>query len=165
MSELKITISADGEFLKALNALSDSILAASAVLEVRTNKTVEKVNAAPSTPAVNTPVQSVNTAPAPTQPTTVQPVYTAPIQQPPINTTPVQPTVSTQAPVQPAPVQQPTGYTLEQLSNAAVTLLNAGKQQELINLLKSFGVNALPQLPKEKYNDFAVAIRGMGAQI
>lgn len=64
-----------------------------------------------------------------------------------------------------APTAQPAAYTLEQLSLAAAPLMDAGKTEALIALLQSFGVQTLQQLPYEKYNDFAVAIRGMGAQI
>lgn len=79
------------------------------------------------------------------------------------------------APTLSAPIIQPTPtaptapaaeYTLEQLSLAAAPLMDAGKTNELIGLLNNtFGVATLQQLPREKYNDFATAVRGMGAQI
>lgn len=64
-----------------------------------------------------------------------------------------------------APTTPVAAYTLEQLSLAAAPLMDAGKTEALVALLQSFGVQTLQQLPHEKYNDFAVAIRGMGAQI
>lgn len=75
----------------------------------------------------------------------------APVMQNPISTT--------------APTAQPAVYTLEQLSLAAAPLMDAGKTDVLVALMQSFGVQTLQQLPQERYNDFAVAIRGMGAQI
>lgn len=99
-------------------------------------------------------------------PSNVQPVApTVPI-------TPVQPVVPAQAPVQPAvPVTQPvvpttaTSYSIDDLSRAAVALMDAGKQPELLSLLQEFGVEAIPQLPKERYGAFATALREKGAQI
>ncbi len=92
----------------------------------------------------------------------------APIQQTPVavQTTPVQ----TAAPVQVAPVAPvvPTvehTYTLDELANAAMTLMDKGMQNQLQELLASYGVEALPALPREMYGNFATALRGMGANI
>lgn len=81
-----------------------------------------------------------------------QPTYTAPTQ--PTYTAPTQP-VSTSAPT----------YTPDELARAAMTLMDSGRQQELIGLLQSFGVSSLPELKPEQYGPFATALRGMGAQI
>lgn len=85
--------------------------------------------------------------------------------------TPTEPPASpappaTQIPQTPAvPTSEPT-YTAEELQVAAVTLLDKGMMMtQLQELLQQFGVNALPELPKEKYGAFATALRGMGAQI
>lgn len=56
-------------------------------------------------------------------------------------------------------------YTADELAKAAMTLMDAGKQMELIQLLASFGVNSIPALPPEQMGAFATALRGMGAQI
>lgn len=71
-----------------------------------------------------------------------------------------------------APVQQATpvqtevhNYTLDELSKAAVQLMDAGKQAELVSLINTFGVMSMPELPKERYGEFAVALRGLGAQL
>ena len=64
------------------------------------------------------------------------------------------------------PTIQAAEYTFDQLAVACGSLMDNGKQNELIGLLNNkFGVAALPSLPKEKFNEFAVAIREMGAQI
>lgn len=96
----------------------------------------------------------------------------APIQQTPAAVPPVQPAVPVQtaAPVQVAPVAPvvPTvehTYTLDDLANAAMTLMDKGMQTQLQNLLAGYGVEALPALPKNQYGNFATALRGMGANI
>lgn len=78
----------------------------------------------------------------------------------------VQPAPPVSVPIAPiAPVAPPCTYTIEQIQTACAPLMDAGKQQELINLLSQFGVQSLPQLPKEQYGAFATALRGMGAKI
>ena len=57
------------------------------------------------------------------------------------------------------------GYTLDDLTRAAIPLMDSGKQPELLQLIRSFGVEALPSLQPEQYGAFATALRGMGAQI
>ena len=99
----------------------------------------------------------------PTQPTytaPTQPTYTAPTQ--PTYTAPTQPTYT--APTQTVSTSAPT-YTPDELARAAMTLMDSGRQQELISLLQSFGVSSLPELKPEQYGMFATALRGMGAQI
>ena len=56
-------------------------------------------------------------------------------------------------------------YTLDELSKAAVQLMDAGKQAELVSLINTFGVMSMPELPKERYGEFAVALRELGAQL
>ena len=94
----------------------------------------------------------------------------------PVNTVPVQPVIpeaqaAPAAPVTPAvPVTSmvPTStreYTLDELARAGMTLMDAGRQADVQNLLMRFGVSVLPALPKEQYGAFATALREMGAQI
>lgn len=89
------------------------------------------------------------------------PVQNAPVQTPPVQTPPVQ-----TPPVQTPPVQTtaPT-YTLDDLSRAAMVLMDRGMQGQLQALLAEYGVASLPELPKAQYGPFATALRGMGAQI
>ncbi len=69
-----------------------------------------------------------------------------------------------QAPI--APVATTTiGYTIDELAAAAMSLMDKGMQADLQNLLVAFGVQSLPELPKEKYGEFATRLREMGAQI
>lgn len=83
---------------------------------------------------------------------------------------PIEP--SAPAPQSPAPVTPPApvpttapGYTLDDLTKAAIPLMDSGKQPELLQLIQSFGVEALPSLRPEQYGAFATALRGLGAQI
>lgn len=62
------------------------------------------------------------------------------------------------------PTSAPT-YSHDDLAKAAITLMDIGKQPELLGLLKEFGVQAVPYLPKEKLGAFALRLREMGAKI
>lgn len=91
-----------------------------------------------------------------------------PVQQAaPATTPPVQQMAPvTPPPVQQAPVQTATpSYTADDLARAAMTLMDSGRQGDLINLLAQFGTEALTQLPQEQYGAFATALRGLGAPI
>ena len=105
------------------------------------------------TPVILPPIPTAAPAPVPT----AAPIYAAPAA----------PVYSAPAPA-PAPViptaAAPT-YTTEQLAVAATQLVDAGRRLDLVNLLKSFGVSALTQLPKEMYGAFATTLREMGVKI
>lgn len=75
-----------------------------------------------------------------------------------------QPAPAAPPPVAPVPTSTQT-YTLEQLAVAATPLADAGRRNDLVGLLNSFGVSALTQLPKEHYGAFATQLRAMGAKI
>lgn len=125
-------------------------------------------------PAIAASAPTPQAAPATVQPAAAAAPAQAPVAPAPQPTRPpVQPTAPS-APVQPATVPAgsasvPTtapGYTLDDLSRAAITLLDAGHQQaELQQLLAKFGVAALPMLPESQYGAFATALRGLGAKI
>ena len=68
------------------------------------------------------------------------------------------------APTQAVPTAAQT-YTREDLSKAAMSLMDKGMQAQLQQLIQSFGVSSLVELPAEQYGSFATAIREMGAQI
>lgn len=95
------------------------------------------------------------------------------------DTDPTQQTTQTQEPAQQT-VQQPTpqatqqpqavptsapAYTFDQLAVAATQLTDAGRREEVLQLLNSFGVQALTALPKEQYGAFATKLRELGAKI
>lgn len=109
---------------------------------------------APVTPI--TPVQSAPVTPV-AQPAPATLVQTTPAEQT-VPATPAQPAMS------PVPTTERT-YSLDELANAAMTLMDKGMQNQLQELLASYGVEALPALPREMYGNFATALRGMGANI
>lgn len=62
------------------------------------------------------------------------------------------------------PTQEHT-YTADELAKAGVSLMDMGKQTELINALRGFGVGSLPELQPHQYGEFAMKLRELGAQI
>ena len=85
----------------------------------------------------------------------------------PVASTPEIPQTPTPQPATPAP-QAPVSavsYSADDLQKAAIGLMDAGKQPELITLLRSFGVEALPALAPDKYDAFALKLRELGARI
>ena len=111
---------------------------------------------------VATPTRQAPTEQAPAQQAKHAAVQ-APVQQPMPTQAPAQ--VPVQVPTQQeVPTSQPT-YAMDDLSRAAMTLMDTGRQDELRKLLAQFGVQSLPDLPQEQYGAFATALRGMGAKI
>ena len=117
-----------------------------------------------------TPAAPVNPTPAPTVPTrapgaplSATPAQTAaqiapavPVVQPaPVaNTTPA-PTAPTSAPQ----------YTLDMIATAGSALIDAGKMDQLMQLLGKFGVASLTELAPESYGAVAGELRALGATI
>jgi hypothetical protein len=101
--------------------------------------------------------QTAPVAPPPVQAQQMTPVTPPPVQQ----TAPVAP-----PPVQQAPVQTTApSYTPDDLARAAMTLMDSGRQGDLIDLLAQFGADTLTHLQPEQYGAFATALRGLGAPI
>lgn len=103
---------------------------------------------------------------APVAPPITPPVQT--IAPPPVTQSPATQIPAAQIMPAPAPVSVPTttqSYTLDDIARAAMILMDSGRQGDLLGLLASFGVDALPALPQAQYGAFATALRGMGAQI
>lgn len=63
----------------------------------------------------------------------------------------------------PSPVAK--AVTFDEIVTAGSQLLDAGRMNDLLGLLKGFGVQAITQLKPEQYADVAVALRGLGAKI
>lgn len=101
--------------------------------------------------------QTAPVAPPPVQAQQMTPVTPPPVQQTPPVTPP---------PVQQAPVQTTApSYTPDDLARAAMTLMDSGRQGDLIDLLAQFGADTLTHLQPEQYGAFATALRGLGAPI
>lgn len=95
---------------------------------------------------------------------------TASVQQPTppvIPQAPAAPTTSvapeTDASTKPIPTQG-AKYTMADLAEAAADLMDTNLEG-LRDLLNSFGVEALPKLPEDKYPEFAAGLRALGGNI
>lgn len=144
---------------------------------------------APNTPHAPVPVQQ--TIVPPVQPAAVYPASVAPAQIP-VTPAPIPPAMQTPVPVQqPVPTAAPIPpaaaptmtapptavrkYTMDELSLASRPIVEAGRQQELLNLLHSFtctdpngvtrNVQNIRELPEELYPAFANGIRQLGGRI
>lgn len=56
-------------------------------------------------------------------------------------------------------------YSFPQLQKAAAELARSGKRDELKDIINSFGVPAITDIPENKYNEFALRIREAGGVI
>jgi len=144
--DIHITIHAP-ELAAALTKLADALSAVPVV----------SAAANPATTSVKKPTVSVSsTAPATPTPAPVpaNPNASAAPATPPTQTT------------QPAPTAAPAPYTFPQLQQAAGVLVQAGRQQELCNLLnQKYKVQALTQLTEAQYGAFATDLRTLGVNI
>ena len=150
--EIKVTIEAP-ELAKAINNL------AAALSKVEIAKPVEsKISPAPK------PIENA-TVPAPK---TVESKSAEPIKQaesiPPAIAAPTTKPIAA-VPVTAVPVAEAPQYTVKQLMDAGAVLLDAGKINDLKNLLSSFGVEAVTHLKPEQFGAFATGLRKLGAEI
>lgn len=75
------------------------------------------------------------------------------------------PTPATPAPAPVVPTQAPPTYTADELMRAAVTLMDGGKGPQLQQLMATMGVQHFGQLHAERYGEFALALKEMGAKL
>lgn len=170
MLEMKITISA-ADLAAAINNLAAALNG-----NHKMHSPQETVPVPAATPAVNpTPESAVpmttpaNTPSAPpaTMPLTANP--TVPVAGVPLSATPAQtaapmaPTVPV-APSVPVPTAAPQ-YTLDMIAAAGSALIDAGKMDQLMQLLAKFGVTSLTELAPESYGAVAIELRALGAGI
>lgn len=81
--------------------------------------------------------------------------------------------VQTQAPVAQQPVEIPqaipttqnAGFTMEQLAAAMSNAVNAGKMNTVLEVLHSFGVQALTQVNPADYSKLATLLKEKGIEI
>lgn len=132
------------------------------------------VSAYPATPAPVAAPVAAPVSPAPVNPTPgPAPTMAPPVAAPSLSPTPVT-NVPTAGPTSAAPGNTPAPavpvagaptYTLDQISRAGASLVDAGKMQQLLELLGRYGVQAVTQLKPEQYGAFATELRALGAQI
>lgn len=147
MNEIKITIEGLKELTEAVKALAGVHGEPQAIASAQTAQRAYPTNV-PVTPAIpqsygQTSAQSVPVSPGSGM---QQPVVTG---------------VSTAVPT--TAVAQT--YTIEQLQVAAAGLSSMGKMPQLMGVLQRFGIQAMTELPQERYGEFATALREAGAQI
>lgn len=146
MLEMKITIAAP-DLAAALNNL------AAALDGSKTNPTTKTTVPSASAPVNPTPVPSAPLSATPAQ--TATPIApTIPVAQP-VPTAAPAPTVPTSAPQ----------YTLDMIATAGSSLIDAGKMEQLMQLLTRFGAASLTELAPESYGAVANELRAMGAAI
>lgn len=110
----------------------------------------------PVIPTASAPITPAPTTPAPAPGPTAAPVPTA---GPSAVTAPG----NTPAPV--VPVAAAPSYSMEQIATAGAALVDAGKRDQLLELLGRFGVQAVTQLQPAQFGVFAAELRALGAQI
>lgn len=168
MNEIVIKIEGLKELTEALQALAKAPV---------TGETQNVQQSAPAATVMQPQPQMAYNAPMQQSVVPMQ-APTVPIQQAPMAATtqapmqaPVQqgmPAPQMPQPVPVAPTQVPTNAAPQQYSfdQLAVALSNVcskpGGQPQVHSLLQQFGVQALFDLPKEKYGEFATALRGIG---
>lgn len=145
MLEMRITIEAP-ELVGALNNLAAAMGGAKLTPQ-------QGAVAAPQQPMTNP--QTAAPAPAPAAPVQPNPL---PSPGPVAQATPNYPAPN-------VPLAQPPQYTIDQIMAAGATLMDAGKVNELRNLLMSFGANAVMDLKPEQLGAFATGLRELGAKI
>lgn len=157
MNEIVIKIEGLEELTKAVQALAS---AHCGVLEVKAPTVAAQLLQA-TQPTQNLPVSMVPQQAVPQMPVS-QPVPATPVAAIPGAPSPAPAPVPVQVPTTAAPQQ----YSFDQLAVALSNLCaNMNKQTEVHALLNQFGVNALFDLPKERYGEFATAMRGIGGVI
>ncbi|MDQ0254902.1 hypothetical protein J2S74_002284 [Evansella vedderi] len=144
---INVTVGVTPELAKLLEGLSQLGKFAAAA----------QVDSAPLSPSqpVQEPAQQVVQPQQPAGVPTAAPAPVAPQPEPQQQSAPVQSAVPTSE----------TTYTMDQLAVAATQLMDQGKRDALLQLLSSFGVQALTALPKEQYGAFATKLREQGAKI
>lgn len=110
----------------------------------------------PMIPTAPAPITPAPTTPAPVPGPTAAPAATA---------GPSAATVPGNAPVPVVPVAAAPSYSMEQIATAGAALVDAGKRDQLLELLGRFGVQAVTQLQPAQFGVFAAELRAMGAQI
>lgn len=157
MNEIKIAIEGMKDLTDAVNRLASAMMAGStpAAADTQVPNVQNPVSQTqPSSPMGWPPVFS---NPAPQQPAPAMPAPQQTMGVPVSGMTPMQGPIPTTA--------APQTFTIEQLQVAAAGLTGMGKMPQVMGILQKFGIQAMTELPKERYGEFALALREAGAQI
>lgn len=183
MLEMKVTITAATDLMAVLNNIAAALDGKNPHTVCNQfgadNKHIDNVGtinmgvggntlpATPTAPVNPTPAPVATPAQAPGAPLSATPAQTA---------TPIAPTVPVAAPapaaapaanVAPAPAVPTSApqYTLDMIATAGSALIDAGKMDQLMQLLGKFGVVSLTELAPESYGAVANELRALGAAI
>ena len=169
--EIKVIITAEPALMALLENLGKAVLVAGTDVRQAAEALTVNPTLAQSIPA-EAPAPSATITHAPSTPTASVTSPTTTQQKPAgidfaAHVNPVVPVVAPIAPVAvpgvpPAPAP---AYSLRERGGAGAELAQTGKRSELIELLRTFGVQALTQLAPEKYPEFAQGLRALGAKI
>ena len=183
MLEMKVTITAATDLMAVLNNIAAALDGKNPHTVCNQfgadNKHIDNVGtinmgvggntqpATPTAPVNPTPAPVATPAQAPGAPLSATPAQTA---------TPIAPTVPVAAPapaaapaanVAPAPAGPTSApqYTLDMIATAGSALIDAGKMDQLMQLLGKFGVVSPTELAPESYGAVANELRALGAAI
>ena len=147
MIEIKVTVEILG-VVDAINNLASAIAGKNAAADEKHE--AETPKAATVAPA-EIPAQPVVVTPAPEAPA---PVTAMPV----VEAKPEEATPPKQEAAAPT-------VTMHDVSIAGAKLVDAGKMDAVVNVLKDFGVCAITQLKEEQLGAFATRLRDLGADI
>ena len=156
MLEVKVTVTAP-ELASAINNLAIAINAK--ISQVQSDSDPQpSVSMSQSQPSNSEPASTpVPVAPAP--------LPTAPVQAVPTQFQAPTALVQPATPIAGVPLANAPQFTVDQIMAAGATLMDAGKVNDLMNLLHSFGVQAVMELKPEQLGAFATEMRKLGAAI
>ena len=175
ITELKTFLMESHPFGAFLENSAEVMASDEAVKKVRKGK--KKEDPAPAAVAVAAPVEAPAPAPAPIPAAPVEPVpmAAAPAPVPVAAPAPAESALASAiqqaapvpapAPIPAAPVAAPASYTSDDLCRAAATLVEQGKQPEVLAIVQKYGVQSMPELPIEQYAAFAADLRAIGGAI
>lgn len=139
------------ELMGAINNLAAAI-SNGKVLQPQFNATM---------PVAHAPVNVPTPVPAPTP----APMPVATPAQPVVPATPAVPVQQPTTPIAGVPLASAPQFSVDQIMAAGATLMDAGRVEDLMNLLHSFGVQAVMDLKPEQLGAFATEMRKLGAAI
>lgn len=183
MLEVKVTITAAADLMAALNNLAAALngnklhtvqnqFGADSnhidhVCTINMGGGRKTQSVTPTAPVNPTPVPAATPARAPGAPLSATPVQTATLIAPSVPVAASAPAVTpavNAAPTPTVPTSAPQ-YTLDMIATAGSALIDAGKMDQLMQLLGKFGVASLTELAPESYGAMANELRALGAAI
>lgn len=183
MLEVKVTITAAANLMAALNNLTAALdgnklhtvqnqfgadsdhIDHVCTINMGVGRKTQSVT--PTAPVNPTPVPAATPARAPGAPLSATSVQTATLTAPSVPVAASAPAVTPAANVVPTPTVPTSApqYTLEMVATAGSALIDAGKMDQLMQLLDRFGVASLTELAPDNYGAMANELRALGAAI